>query len=298
VVHRKKPLRVSVVGPGVVGTTLAVLLRRRGYIITSVIGRHLAHASRCARLARCRNYSTHLTDISPGTGLLIIATPDESIRSVSEAASKLRHLDFPHLTVLHTSGVLTSDELRALRAKGATTLSFHPLQTFPKGIPLETQAEAMKGVSYGFEGPRRGLRFARGLAEELGGRTIVIPKKEKILYHVAGVIASNYIVALLGAVEALLNPLDGSAGLRHFRVLVETSVRNALRLSPRKALTGPIVRGSGKVVARHLRALRGRNDLRSLYRAVGLYALELSRKGRRLTKKQERELRRILSNAR
>jgi predicted short-subunit dehydrogenase-like oxidoreductase (DUF2520 family) len=280
-----------------VGTTLAVLLRRRGHAITSVISRRQIHASRCARLVRCGNYSTRLSEISPDTNLLIIATPDESIRSVSGAVSRLRHLDFQHLTALHTSGVLTSDELRALRAKGATTLSFHPLQTFPEGILLGTQINAMQGISYGIEGPPRALGFGRGLAAQLGGRTIVIPKREKILYHVAGVIASNYIVALLGAVEELLNPIAGSAGLRHLRVLVETSVRNAFRMSPREALTGPIVRGSSEVVARHLRALRGNHDLRALYQAVGLYALELSRGNRRLTKSQERRLRRILSKA-
>ena len=293
--RRRKPLRVSLVGPGAVGTTLAVLLRRRGHRISTVIGRRLVNASRCAKLVRCNHVSTRVADISPDTQLLVIATSDESVRSVSEGISRLRHLDLRYLIAFHTSGVLTSDELRALRAKGVTTLSIHPLQTFPKGIPLETRVAAMEGVSYGVEGPPRALRFARALVAELGGRTVVIPKKEKILYHVAGVIASNYVVVLLGAVEELLNPLIGSAGLRHFRVLIDTSIRNAFRVSPRDALTGPIVRGSSAVVARHLRALRGRRDLRALYRALGLYAIGLARKNRSLTDRQARELRRILS---
>ena len=279
------------------GTTLAVLLRRRGHVISSVVSRHLAHASRCAKLVRCSTSSTHLSDLSPDTNLVIIATTDEAVRSVAEATSRLRHLDFQHLLVLHTSGVLTSEELQRLRAKGATTLSFHPLQTFPRGIPLGTQIDSMEGISYGIEGSPRALRFARVLAAELGGKTIVIPKQEKILYHVGAVIASNYVVALLGAAEESLSSLTSSAGLRHFRKLAETSVRNAFRLSPREALTGPVVRGSSQVVTRHLLVLRRKHDLRALYKAVGLYALELSRKSRRLTKSQERELRRILSKA-
>jgi predicted short-subunit dehydrogenase-like oxidoreductase (DUF2520 family) len=293
----RKPLRVSLVGPGVVGTTLAVLLWKRGHVLRSVVGRHRGGAARCARLVRCRNYSTSLSKIAPDSELLIIATSDKSIRSVSNAIGRLRHIDFEHLVALHTSGALTSDELRALHAKGATTLSFHPLQTFPKGLPLGNQIEAMEGITYGIEGTPRALRFARLLAADLGGGTMVIPKKEKILYHVAGVIASNYIAALLGAVEELLHPMGGATDLSHFRLLVEASVRNAFRLSPRKALTGPIARGSAELVARHLRALRGQPDLRSLYRAVGLYTLELSRNGGKLTKKQVRELRRILSVA-
>ena len=293
----KKPLRVSLVGPGVVGTTLALLLWKRGHVICSVIGRRRAEAARCAKLVRCRNYSTSLGKIAPDTGLLLIATSDKSVRPVSDAVGKLRHLDFEHLVALHTSGTLASDELRALHAKGSAILSFHPLQTFPQGLPLTKLVHTMEGITYGIEGTPRALTFARRLAAGLGGRALVIPKKEKILYHVAGVVASNYIAALIGAVEELVDPLGGATALRHFRLLVESSVRNAFGMSPRKALTGPIARGSVEVVARHRRALRGRRNLSALYRAVGLYTVELSRKAGRLTRKQERELRRILSIA-
>ena len=132
----------------------------------------------------------------------------------------------------------------------------------------------MKGIAYGIEGPQRALATATSLAKQLGGDALVVPKEAKMLYHAACVLASNYAVTLVGAVEAL----TGQFTIRStdpFRHLIETSISNALESGAAKALTGPIVRGDADIISRHLQTIRD-PDLRSVYKSLGLYALKLA----------------------
>ncbi|MBM4160109.1 MAG: DUF2520 domain-containing protein [Ignavibacteria bacterium] len=294
----QQPLHVSIIGAGRVGTALAVLFHRCGFRVVSVISRRRRHAKRCALLVKCLTFSTRAADISPDTELLVIAVPDEQIRIVARAASVQAKLDFHNVTVFHTSGPLTSDELDPLRRKGALSFSLHPAQSFPKEVPLESQIKSLRGISYGIEGTARAIRFGRRLATKLGGSVVVVPKKEKILYHLACVLASNYPVALLSAVEEVVTPFIRPPRLRHFERLIETSIRNAFQHSPRRALTGPIVRGSRRIIEAHLRALHRHSFLQDVYRALGRYAAWKSCRAGRLTEQQRRAINRILSKRR
>jgi predicted short-subunit dehydrogenase-like oxidoreductase (DUF2520 family) len=295
---RRSSLQISLIGAGAVGTTLAVLLSRQGnHRIVSVISRDVRDARRSAKLLGCDLFSHSISDISPLTEFLLIATPDESIRNVAHAISKLRHLNFRNLQACHVSGALSSDALKPLARKGTLVFSFHPLQTFSPHNSIRRQLASMKDVSYGVEGSAAAKRFAKKLTKDLGGRMFPVPKEEKILYHIACVIASNYLIALEGLVEELVGRLGSRSGLTHFRRLIESSISNGIRLSAAKALSGPIARGSGDIVRRHLKRLGRKKDLRSLYQLLGLQTLKLAVRGTRLTREQARELKMILTNS-
>lgn len=294
---RRRRLHISLIGAGAVGTTLAVLLSKRGgHRIVSVISRDEHDAGRCAKLVRCKLFSSSISDLSPKTDLLLIATPDESIREVAKSVSGLPHLNFRKLRACHVSGVLSTDALKPLARKGSLVFSFHPLQTFSPNNSLRHQLNSMKDISYGVEGSVAAVRLAERLTEDIGGRPFPVPKEEKILYHIACVIASNYLIALEGLVEELAGRIGSRSGLEHFSGLIETSIRNGVRLSAGKALSGPIARGSGDVVRRHLKRLGHEKDLRLLYQALGLQTVKLALRGSRITRKQAQELKMILTS--
>ena len=287
---------VSIIGAGKVGTALALLLRRRGCRIVSVISRRRASAQRAAALVGCHNFSRRISNLHPATDFLLLATPDESIQSVAHEVSLTASLDFSRLYVAHTSGMRTSDELDALKRRGASTFSFHPIQTFPQGASPATQLRSMDGVTYGVEGSQRAIRFARQLAGRLGGNVLRVPKKEKISYHLACVFASNYSVALLGAVEELARGFSPVPRLRPFRRLIQSSVDNAITLSAEKAMTGPIARGSTQSVLMHLRVLgKNHRDLEMLYKILALHTLRLIARNKTITPRRAAELRKILA---
>ena len=168
-------------------------------------------------------------------------------------------------------------------------------KTLTRNISFARQLLSLKGISYGFVGERASLLFARQLVADLDGRVFRVPKEGKILYHLACVFASNYSVVLLGAVQQLVRGFTRNNGLKHFERLMSTSLENALSVSPSKALTGPIVRGSMQTIRMHLHELKKKNkDLLPLYRSLGMIALSLASKQKRLSKKQVHQMRKML----
>jgi predicted short-subunit dehydrogenase-like oxidoreductase (DUF2520 family) len=288
---------MSVIGAGRVGSTLAMLSYRAGYRIVSVISQKKNSARNLARFVKCRKYSNSLSDIHPATRIILIAVPEEDIFRIAKEISKLAHLDFSKLIVFHTSGSLTSDALLPLHLKGALTFSLHPNQSFSKISPLAHQLAQMHNVMYGYEGNKETIPFARQLVKAFYGNLVIILKEEKILYHIACVFASNYSIALLGAIDDLVKYIGGGIKLEHFMPIVRTSIENAFHQTPKMALTGPIARGSSKVIAHHLLELRKTDKpMALLYQQIGLQALKMAEMGKSITPKVAKQIRHILES--
>jgi len=291
----KKQNTMSVIGAGSVGSTLALLLSRAGYDVVSVLSKKKNSARKLARLVQCRNYSDSLSDIHPVTRIILIAVPDEDILGIAKELSTCAHLDFSTLAAFHTSGSLTSDALLPLRMKGVMTFSLHPIQSFSKASTLAHQIGQMQNVVYGFEGNKEAIPLARQLVKALCGTFVQIPKEEKILYHIASVFASNYSVAILGAVDDLTKRIGGGIKLAHFKPLIQTSIENAFQQTPRMALTGPIARGSVTTVEHHLHKLRKSDKpLALLYQHIGLQALQMAVKRKSIKPKAAKQIRQMV----
>jgi predicted short-subunit dehydrogenase-like oxidoreductase (DUF2520 family) len=291
----QQSIPVSIIGAGKVGTTLAVLLKKAGYRIVSVMSRKKSSARKLARLVGCTSFSDSLANLHFSTRILLLACPEETISAIVGEIKRNASIDFTRCIVFHTSGSLTCDVLAPLRKKGATVFSLHPIQTFPKALPLSAQMEQMKDIWYGFEGERDALQFACRLVKDLGGRIVRIPKEEKILYHIVCVLASNYSVAILGAVETLARRVGNDLTLRQVIPLIRTSIEHAFQLTPEKALTGPIARGSVSTVQKHLQKLEKVDKrLAILYRQLGKQALEMVKKRNSLAPKLINQIQRIL----
>ncbi|MBI2620301.1 MAG: DUF2520 domain-containing protein [Ignavibacteriales bacterium] len=273
---RTKSLRIAIIGAGRVGSALAHLFRKNGHSIDSVVSRTTKSARRLARAVRSRQSSSTVSDLPQSVDCIVLATPDEAIGAVVTQLSALPDLSFKGLTVFHTSGSLTSDLLIPLEQKGATVFALHPVQTFPKRVSAVSQIPDMTGIWYGYEGSMKARPVARRIVRELGGKIVFVPKEEKILYHLACVFASNYPVVILAAAESIVQEA-GLRSLEPFEKLIEASVRNAQKLGPAAALTGPLVRGSETILRRHLDELgKKRPDLLPLYKALGLFGLGIA----------------------
>jgi predicted short-subunit dehydrogenase-like oxidoreductase (DUF2520 family) len=99
----------------------------------------------------------------------------------------------------------------------------------------------------------RATQFVR----DLGAEAITVPTAAKTRYHLAGVLASNGLVALMGLVNEMfasagIDPDDGSALVGP---LVQGTWRNIVDTAPEDALTGPVARGDVGTVVAHLDAL-------------------------------------------
>ena len=272
-----RKLKVTIVGAGSVGTTLARLLKSRGHSIVAVISKNRKSARTLARLLHCRVAGDDVASIPAETSFLLIAAPESAIESIAGSIASLSGLAFERMFAAHTSGTLSSAALSPLADKGVRTFSFHPIQSFPRTMAASMSLASMRGVWYGFEGPGTTRSFARALSSSLGGKFLQVPKEKKILYHLTCVFASNYPVVILGAVERLAKQISGG-DVSPFRKLFDSSSENAFRLGASKALTGPVARGSSAIIHRHMAELGSKEpELLPVYSTLGLYALEILR---------------------
>jgi predicted short-subunit dehydrogenase-like oxidoreductase (DUF2520 family) len=256
--RRRVPLRVAIVGAGKVGTVLGRVLVEEGARITAVVSRSRSSARSAAAFLRCRTYADALTAIPPGTDIVFITTPHDAVAGVASTLARLEGLEFGRMGACHASGMLTASVLEPLAERGATVFSFHPLQTFPRSFPPRRIVPLARGIWYGADGSRPGLRMARRLARALRGHVIEIPPEFRELYHATCVVASNHLTALLSVLREMYGRVsrEEAPRLDPFRPIIEATVLNVFATSPASALSGPVARGGVETVAKHLEAVR------------------------------------------
>ncbi|MCX7045384.1 MAG: DUF2520 domain-containing protein [Candidatus Sumerlaeota bacterium] len=159
--------------------------------------------------------------------------------------------------------------------------SFHPLQTFPTP---EAAIARLPGAWCFCEGDEAALKVLKQLAGALGCRFARINAENKIYYHIAAVMACNYMTALADAAFEMAERagIPRETALQAFAPIMSATLDNIVTLGPGAALTGPIARGDSATIERHLAALQSADpEIQSLYRAAGAWAYHLAGKAPR-----------------
>src|SRR5208283_3922910 len=117
-------------------------------------------------------------------------------------------LHFKKLFVVHCSGVYSSDILTPLKKKGALVASMHPIQTFPKTQTPERLRVRLRNIFYGIEGSPQAIEKIEIIIKAIEGKSVIIPREMKPLYHVACVFASSYMAVILNTVSELTTTLN------------------------------------------------------------------------------------------
>jgi predicted short-subunit dehydrogenase-like oxidoreductase (DUF2520 family) len=249
-------------------------LREEGFEIACVASRSLERAAAAAAFIGGAAIALPLRDVPKHASDLLIAVSDTAIAPV---AGELAAAEGTLRLALHTSGNYGPEVLHALAEAGVSCGAIHPLQTVHD--PQKGAAD-LRGIRFAISGDPEAVRWAETMAKSLGGEVLRIPAECRQLYHAAAVMASNYITALLDAAQAIMTKagLPQDQALRALAPLTRASVENAVRYGPRRALTGPIVRGDALTVAAHVRALEPEEQaLADLYKAAGARTLQMAR---------------------
>lgn len=262
--------QIAIVGPGRLGTALAVELTRAEYRVREIISRGSRNsrrrASELAKLVRARVATSHNARLD--ADLIWFCMPD---REIVAAARKLAPLTrWKGKIAFHSSGALASDELNVLRQHGAVVASVHPMMTFVRGsIP------SLKGVPFGVEGDAAAVRVARRVVRDLGGEVFTVRKQNKAAYHAWGAFASPLVVAVLVTAEQVARAVGLSAAEARRKMLpiVKQTVANYARLGPAGAFSGPVVRGDAAIVRKHLQVLRKVPGAKEVYVALARVAM-------------------------
>jgi len=262
---------ISIVGPGNLGSALATELARIGYAIRQIVSRRQSSGVNAARALTRRVKAQHVfLGKDPIEGDIVwLTVPDDAIAEVAEQLA--RSQSWKGKVVLHSSGAMTSNELSALKKKGATVASAHPLMSFVQG-----RAPSWQEVAFAIEGDAASVRAAFGIARDLGGRPFKIQKKNKALYHAFGAFASPMVIALMSSMEEVAE----AAGIPRRRIretmlpLLRATWSNYLVSDAPRAFSGPLVRGDLNTVRKHLGELKRVPRAREVYVALAKAAIE------------------------
>ena len=265
----------AIIGAGRLGTSLGRAMAGKGYSILWIADRNAA-AARESRRVIGQGRATSDIFRAAEVGIIVLAVPDGEIEDAARTLAQKSGI-WRGKIVLHTSGILSSDALAALRLKGASCASFHPVQTFPnKNLP----PAHFKDIVIALEGDGAALRAAGRLVRSLGARALLLQARDKIFFHAACSMASNLFVPLFEMARTLLRRIgieDAAAG-RILLPLVEGTLRSVKHFDGADALTGPISRGDVETVKKHLEALKKYPAARRAYRVLGAEAVRLARK--------------------
>ena len=239
---------IAIVGAGTVGTAVGVTWAGVGHRVVAVAGREET-VSRAARWLPGVPVLPIAEAVS-GAELVAIGVPDDVLREiVSTVASAVSS----GVDVLHLSGASGLDVLEPVVEAGARPLAVHPLQTFADVAgALETLPGCAVAVTAADDD---GFVLGEALGRDLGGRPFRLPDPQRPLYHAAAVFASNYLVAVSAAADALFSHAGVPEALAAMRPLQEATLANVHRLGPQSALTGPAVRGDAGTIDRNLSAI-------------------------------------------
>lgn len=244
---------VGIVGCGRMGTALAKALVDRGHAIVGVSSLHRTSAQRLADLCGISDATDRPWEITRRADVVFLSTPDGVIESVCASISQQDGFS-PAAVVFHCSGAHPSTILASARKSGASIGSMHPLQSFAS---LDISQNPFEGIRVAIEGDSKAVSVAAQMARDLEAFPLQIITEGKPLYHAAAVVASNFLVTLMGVAfrliqQAGVKPDEAFAVLKP---LIEGTLANIGRVGIHQALTGPVVRGDVQTVETHIQVI-------------------------------------------
>lgn len=280
---------IGVIGAGVTGTALACKLWQQGYPVIAVYSRSLNSSERLAsEVHGCTIYNSP-QQVADAAQAVFITTPDDVIADI---AANLRW--HSGQTVIHCSGVHSTDILESAHKYGANTCCIHPLQTFAS---VDEAVTNISGSTFALEGDEDAMVLARGIAEALKGNIIVLKAGDKVLYHAAAVTLSNYLVTLMKTAADFWQTLGipQEKAVKSLLPLLKGTVNNIERVGIPGCLTGPIARGDVETIKKHVAALeKAHPEALETYKVLGLKTLSIALAKGRISLETEQEIEGVL----
>jgi predicted short-subunit dehydrogenase-like oxidoreductase (DUF2520 family) len=262
---------VSIIGLGNWGSSLAHALVAAGVELEEVIIPDEPSVVRYSPWTRALPLTT-LDRAQLNADVVWLCVPDAAVaRVTSRIIKRVAKRALKGQIVVHSSGALSRQELRAAARAGASVASVHPVMSFPTRVPVSLQ-----GVRFGVEADVASRRILNAIVRRIGGRPFAIEVASKALYHAVGVLSSPLLVSHLAAAHeaAALAGFTPGQARRLIEPITRATLDNFFLRGAGKSFSGPIARGDVKTIHLHLQALKPHPMLAGVYRSLALYALE------------------------
>lgn len=267
---------LTIIGSGQVAKTLGYLFSNQGlYDIKQIYSRQGANTSAAREFIQAGQVVNNVNELV-STDVYLLAVPDDQLPTVSRQLSNLSILKQNDI-VFHCSGALTSDVLSELKSRSVCLASMHPIKDFSDA---QNDVKNFAGIYCSLEGDSYACQQLEQDFTALGANIIHLTPSQKLLYHTANVIASNYLVALIEAACITFDSIgiDQGQALELLQPIVQSVCKNIFTKGTHKALTGPINRGDSNTVHEELEALQVTlPHIADVYQSLGKVALQIVR---------------------
>ena len=284
-------LNLGFIGAGTIGSALALGLSNKGYPVVAVFSRREISIRSLAEKTEGCLAAADSQQVAELADLVFITTPDGAI---SQVAGQLKWRQGQ--MAVHCSGADTADILEPALKQGAAGGVFHPLQSF---AGLNQAMENMAGSTFALEAEAPLLEILKGMATALGGRWIELKAGDKVLYHAAAVITSNYLVTLINLATELWQAfgVPKEEAVTALLPLLKGTVNNIEAIGIPQCLTGPIARGDNGTIEKHLAALKETTpEVLTTYRELGLKTIPVALAKGKIDERQAKALAELLAN--
>ncbi len=230
--------RIVIIGSGNLAEQLALSLRQGGAGLVQLFARNRARCEAIGRLCGVPT-ATQKEELAEAD-IYLVAVSDRAVGEVTRPLN-IR----PEAIVAHTAGSVPIEALPHLR-RG----SFYPFQSFTAGRRIDLRKAPLFVEGSAPEVEQELLTLARCITEHVHRADFTARRR----IHLAGVFACNFVNALYGVGEELMQ--RAGFGFEELKPLIEETARKACESqSPSKVQTGPAVRGDRAVLESHLKLL-------------------------------------------
>ncbi len=262
-------MRIVLIGSGNLAEQLALALTEGDAGLVQIYGRNRERAQKLGEL--CHTPYTSDPKQVVAADLYLVAVSDRAVESATAP------LPIPEeALVAHTAGSIAIHKLPHRRC-GA----FYPFQTFTKGRRVDFR-EIPIFVECSDE---EGLTMLKEAAARISDHLFEADGDQRRRIHLAGVFAANFVNALYGVGEELME--RAGFGFEELKPLIGEVARKAAEADhPSRVQTGPAVRGDKAVLEIHARLLDeifGSNTpqsekLKNIYHEISEQIWETSKK--------------------
>ena len=286
---------INIVGAGKVGKVFAKFWHQRQVLyIQQIINQHMDSARQAMHFIGAGQVCETLDQLTHAN-IILISVPDDSINKVATQLVSIGIVKENDI-VMHCSGALSSKVLQPLQECGARTMSMHPPFSF---ADVNYAIKHLPGTTCVLEGELSACTEIQKLLQAIDLPSITIAANDKLIYHGALVMVSNYLVSLLDAGIMLLKQINITEqdAQKLMQPLVQGAVTQSFALTPEQALTGLIDRAEMQTIQQQLAALTTTNsNIAELYRALGQYTVTLAQRKHQWPEEVADQLRRVFES--
>lgn len=267
--NQKTDYRIGFIGAGKVGTTLGAYFGSEGFEIVGYSSRHPESAQRAAAVTSTESLT--LSKLIAESNMIWITTPDTEIKPVWD---ELSYYPLQGKLIIHCSGSISSEVFERIDSKNAFGYSVHPMFAFAN---RDGNFDGLKKASFTVEGDPTHLAIIKDFFGILGNNLFIINSQNKPIYHLANVMVTNLVLALIHLGSECLtqcSPFETRA-LEALLPMIQNNLDNLKRNGLINALTGPIERNDLDTIRKHLQCLSPSSEM--IYKELSKRLITLSK---------------------